>query len=384
MNTVNLKLLESRLELYFQAQGIDIELNRKEDYLQILLESEDIPDRNKCLSLIKQIITNSPEEKIDLIRVYGRKRHEYSPEWTDELSISDEIVLDFKLLESKLELYFQVKGIDIEIVNKKNYLQILLEAEKAPNHKKCFSLIKQILRDSQEEKIDLIKIYGRKRHEHFPEWTDELIIDLEAKTDLTELAQKRNIESIVAILNQDLNTDLINIKASWKNDCLRIMLLSEREIDKVFGVKVKDKIFDLDIENCHKVKVCSQRSNDSFPDWLEEFYNKLQSTEVQNHSTVSTSAKSKLALAKQGNADAIAYSLNYLFQDRQIVTTVIINHNWLEITLKANKFPDRDFLISYITNFVRKLEIKQIDTLQIYAWKKGETCESWSKTISLN
>ncbi|MGD1920430.1 MAG: hypothetical protein ACFCAD_17030 [Pleurocapsa sp.] len=207
-----------------------------------------------------------------------------------------------------------------------------------------------------------MNVYERRKCEDFSEWTDEFTIgnQTQAQANSTKLIKKRDIEPIVAVLNQDLSLKSIDVKASWKDDCLRIMLVSEQKIESDFASIIKNKIFDLNIESCRKIRICSQQINDNFPDWLEEYYNeKPQYAEVISRTTFASSTKSKLALAKQGDSCAIAYSLNYLFQKRQIIATAVINNNCLEITLQANKTPDPDSLITYITNFVHKLKIMQ-------------------------
>lgn len=381
---LNLKLLESKLELHFQVKGIDIEIINKNDYLQVLLESEDTPEKKACLSLIEQILLDSQESKIDIIKVYGRKKHEYSPGWIENIVVNREINLSLKLLESKLELYFQVKEIDIKITNKDNHLQVLLESENIPKRKDCLLLIKQILRESQEKELDKIKVYGQKKSEDFPEWVDEVVIDRKTKVDLTELAQKKNPDSIIAVLNRDLDLNSISVKAGWKDDCLRIMLVAEQKLDRDFALTIKNKIWELNLENCQTIKICSQQIDDDFPDWLEVFCcEKLKSAEADCKSTINDATETKLGLAKQGDSNAIAYCLNYILQKRQIIATVIINNNWLEVTLQGNKPPERNFLVPYITNFVHKLELTWIDTLQIQALQMGSTVQSWSETIPL-
>ncbi|MCC0175391.1 hypothetical protein I4641_00150 [Waterburya agarophytonicola K14] len=176
-------------------------------------------------------------------------------------------------------------------------MEILLESENVLGKRKCLALIKKILTESQESKIDSIKVYGRKKQEHFPEWTTELTISNKVTVNITELAQKRNIESIIAVLYGDLNTNAIDVKASWKDDCLRITLVSEKELSPKFASTIKNKIFDLDIENCKKIRICSQLTNDDFPDWLEEFNKeKFQSPEITRPSVAISSTASKLAL----------------------------------------------------------------------------------------
>lgn len=293
-------------------------------------------------------------------------------------------ILNLESINSKLELHFQPQEVNTKVSRKNNCLQILLEAENTPEKEKCILEIEQILRDLQLNEIDSIKVYGRKKTEDFPEWINELTISNKTTIDITELAQKRNLESIIALLSNDLDENSINVKANWKNDCLQIILVSEQEFSQEFASIIKEKIFDLDIENCEKVKIYSQQIDNDFPDWSQEFSKeKSQSSEIISQSPTNSSTTSKLVLAKQGDPDAIAYSLNYLLKDREIIAKVVIKKDWLQITLEGNKTPERESLINFITNFVQKLELTSINNLQIHAWRKGATFKSWSETISL-
>lgn len=292
-------------------------------------------------------------------------------------------ILNLESIDSRLRLHFQAQGVKTKVSSKNNCLQILIESKNIPEKEECLASIKQILTEVQFNEITSIKVYARKETEDFPEWIDELIIS-KMKVDLVQLAQKRNLESIIALLPHDLDENSIEVKANWKEDCLQIMLVSEQELSQDFASIIKEKIFNLDIENCEKVKIYSQQIDDDFPDWSREFSKeKLPSNEIISNSTTGSSTTSQLLLAKQGDPDAIAYALNYLLRDREIIAKVVIKKDWLQITLEGNKTPDRESLINFISNFVQKLELTSINNLQIYAWRKGATFKSWSETISL-
>lgn len=293
-------------------------------------------------------------------------------------------ILKLESINFKLKLYFQPQRVNTKASIKSNCLQILLESENTLEKGNSILAIEQILTDFQLNEIDIIKVYGRRKSEDFPEWIEDLTIAKKTQVDLTELAQKRNIESIIALLPNNLDGNSINVKANWKEDCLQIMLVSKQELSQDFASIIKEKIFDLDIENCEKLKIYSQQIDDDFPDWSKEFAReKLPSNEVISNSTTNSSTASKLILAKQGNSAAIADSLNYLLKDRELTAKVIIQKDWLQIRLEGNKTPDQESLVSYITNFVQKLELTQINNLQIHAWRKGATFQSWSETVSL-
>ncbi|NJL53081.1 MAG: hypothetical protein HC930_14435 [Hydrococcus sp. SU_1_0] len=61
------------------------------------------------------------------------------------------------------------------------------------------------------------------------------------QANIIELAQKRDLESIIALIPESLD-DNISVKADWQDDCLKIMLISEQELPKDFASAIKDKL----------------------------------------------------------------------------------------------------------------------------------------------
>ena len=52
MNTntiLNLEAINSKLKLYFQPQGVNTKVSSKNNCLQILLESANVPEKEKCI-----------------------------------------------------------------------------------------------------------------------------------------------------------------------------------------------------------------------------------------------------------------------------------------------------------------------------------------------
>lgn len=84
-----------------------------------------------------------------------------------------------------------------------------------------------------------------------------------------------------------------------------------------------------------------------------------------------------LALAKQGNPDAIAALLRHSLQPQGIVSEVTLRERCLEILLQAEQLPDSTALVACIDRGIRYLAIHSIDILRIYGQKCGETMPAW-------
>lgn len=96
------------------------------------------------------------------------------------------------------------------------------------------------------------------------------------------------------------------------------------------------------------------------------------------------SQQSLLQLAKQGNTDAIASTINYLLKDQNINATASIDNNCLKIILESQEIINQESLLPFVHKLVLKLEIKTIDSLKIYAIQAGENLPLWTTSIPLN
>jgi protease PrsW len=59
----------------------------KDSYLKLILEAEQVPDRQKLVTLINKTITSLETDSITKIMLYGQKIGESFPEWNQELQI---------------------------------------------------------------------------------------------------------------------------------------------------------------------------------------------------------------------------------------------------------------------------------------------------------
>jgi hypothetical protein len=83
----NAKALTAILNQSLQPQNITAKVNRKDDYLQILLESAQTPDQEAMVSFIRKGLIKLEIESIQTVKVYGRKTGEESPAWSKKFEL---------------------------------------------------------------------------------------------------------------------------------------------------------------------------------------------------------------------------------------------------------------------------------------------------------
>lgn len=81
--------------------------------------------------------------------------------------------------------------------------------------------------------------------------------------------------------------------------------------------------------------------------------------------------------------EAIAASLNQNLSHKFITAKVSIKGNHLRIILEADEVPNQKEMVDFICNAIPKLNIVDIDALQVFGRQIGDELPAWSQTISL-
>lgn len=95
----------------------------------------------------------------------------------------------------------------------------------------------------------------------------------------------------------------------------------------------------------------------------------------------SLNEKSIIALAKQGDAGAIAIVLNYYFSARQIEATVSWQEDDLTVVLKGPQVPDRAKAIAPIQHIFKKLNLADLAQVRVYGQQATEDQFAWREDI---
>lgn len=91
-----------------------------------------------------------------------------------------------------------------------------------------------------------------------------------------------------------------------------------------------------------------------------------------------------LKLAKQGDPQAIASTINYLLQDKHITAKAVLKDVCLHVLLESTQVPEQQSSVTFIRNLMKKLAVKSIKSVKIYAKKTGQQSVAWSDYLTLS
>jgi len=91
-----------------------------------------------------------------------------------------------------------------------------------------------------------------------------------------------------------------------------------------------------------------------------------------------------IQLAQQGNPQAIATLINRGTSSQGIVAKVVQKDDQLKIALKSEREPNKSQVVELICRGLQRLNIKNINLIQVSSFVSGSDLPVWSETISLN
>jgi|GEM_PF-1755652 len=77
------------LNLALQQKGITATTTLKDNYLQIILEAEVMPDENDSVRVVRREIKNLKLEKANKVKIYGRRKGDEFPAWIQDFDSED-------------------------------------------------------------------------------------------------------------------------------------------------------------------------------------------------------------------------------------------------------------------------------------------------------
>lgn len=104
-----------------------------------------------------------------------------------------------------------------------------------------------------------------------------------------------------------------------------------------------------------------------------------QQVQQENHK----SSNDLVRAARQGDLDAIASLINRHLNPRGATAKVSRYETCLRVLVEANKMPHKEDIVVFISNGITKLEIAEINTLQVFGRKAGDEKLGWSQSVNL-
>ncbi|MCU0525981.1 MAG: PrsW family glutamic-type intramembrane protease [Elainella sp. Prado103] len=91
------------------------------------------------------------------------------------------------------------------------------------------------------------------------------------QSDVLKLAKQGDPIAISRLLNRNLNPRGITVKVLLRDQCLKILLASDRPLDqKAFVQLIQQQIDPLELHTILTIKIYSQRMSEAVPDWSQE------------------------------------------------------------------------------------------------------------------
>jgi cytoskeletal protein RodZ len=81
------KVIASVINRTLQPKGITAQVGRDNDFLQVMLESEEVPNQYALMDFLRKGLMNLGIESIQAVKVYGRQAGEDLPAWEDEIEL---------------------------------------------------------------------------------------------------------------------------------------------------------------------------------------------------------------------------------------------------------------------------------------------------------
>ncbi|WGV24884.1 hypothetical protein [Halotia branconii] len=90
-----------------------------------------------------------------------------------------------------------------------------------------------------------------------------------------------------------------------------------------------------------------------------------------------------LQLAKQGDAQAIAFLMNRQLQSKGITVKAILEDGCLQVMLESAQVPNQQALVAFVYRGITSLGTTSIEKVQVYWQQTGEDIPTWSKEFDL-
>jgi len=91
-----------------------------------------------------------------------------------------------------------------------------------------------------------------------------------------------------------------------------------------------------------------------------------------------------LGLAKQGDPAAIAAMLNHSLQPKGVSAKAAVKDGSLQIMLEAAQVPDRDALVDFVHQGIKKINSDSISSVRVYGRKIGDNTPAWKQDIFID
>jgi uncharacterized protein (DUF697 family) len=211
------KAIATLMNRKLQPNGITAKASMKNDCLQIMLESAQVPPQETLVALIRKSVPTLGAESIKRVKVYGKQTKEEFPDWSEEFEVEAQIVVSFEeaaqqgdvnAIATLIKRWLNSPGIAVKASWKNDCLQVKLESDEVPQEQSVIPIIQTGLIDIGIPTLARVKIFAQQNGDDFPEWEQEFAVE-KAEPVPTEISEVIANESE----NNNNNNKRVEVKA---------------------------------------------------------------------------------------------------------------------------------------------------------------------------
>lgn len=236
---VDIKEITDKLNCQLLPQGIEAKVSLKKSRLQVVFESEEIPEE-ELVVLLKDTITNLVLTRVESVKVYAKQKDSDFIVWSDKFetssfilnqkasSLTEDFISDFRkdktllsknekaregnieeiqeIIQSKCLDEFEIKS---KVSLRNSYLQIALKADQLPEKEEISSKIYREIEKIGIYNAKRLKIYGKQTGKDLKSWDYE--IDL-SNDYISKKEESYQIQKSSRSTSTNLNTNI----PSWE------------------------------------------------------------------------------------------------------------------------------------------------------------------------
>jgi hypothetical protein len=200
------------------------------------------------------------------------------------------------------------------------------------------------------------------------------------QANLLALSKQGNVEAIAALINRSLQPKGITAKVLLKDTCLKIMLEAVNVPDQqTLAPFIFKGVSNLSIPLIKTIQVYGRQQGEKAPVWTQVFNPNsaeldlpdfVPDSEVKTDITdASQGQAANFELASQGSLPALETALNRFVDDEDIAIKVEKEGTLLKVIAQTNKFLDGPSFSKGIHQELLRLNLEQIETVEIYKQK---------------
>ncbi|MBW4680604.1 MAG: GUN4 domain-containing protein [Microcoleus vaginatus WJT46-NPBG5] len=252
----NPKAIASLLNRSLQPKGITAKAAVKNGCLQLMLEAEKVPPKQPYVDSLRKGLTNLMPTAIQKVKVYGKQVDEDVPEWLEEFNLSVQPIQDLselarqgdvKAINTLLNQSLQPHGVVAKAKLKTDCLQVMLESAEIPNQRTMVDLLNAEVLKLRILSVNTMKIFGKQTDEDFPDWHQEISLELKSEIPLQQVGLFNT-----SVSDNEEFVQSVNLASSPKVDVIRLSNQIYETLKTAFSEPLLKRVEDEEEKDIHE------------------------------------------------------------------------------------------------------------------------------------